>query len=462
MLCVLKLSEGLDEKPTVQFHGSDGLIGDSYKSYLTHREILERFLKAFRAQDPQNCPTILVIGTHKDQQQKLDLCELDKFLQNFKEEVIQFGDHCIAMLSCTSDKNEDQKKVEDIREALVTKGTNIEETPMAWFGLELALKKASQSENSKPKGIMSLEQCKLEANKLPYFKTRSGQFNAALKHFVKHNIFLYYKDALPDVVFCDPKVLLTMVTEIVKHHYEVKQGKRAVKGTKFKDYCYVSATILDCILSQYYNDIFSSKSFLNLLSDLKVVAAVNTNGDHLMPALLQNATHPATKVGEIDRKKRLPPLCIRFDEGCAPSGVFCSLVTTLLQPGKWELWKKNGKPFCCFRNCITFTYQMTVITLVDYFSHFSIYMYIPIQSKDKDMPLKIKDEIHNSITTIAERLQYSNLTFQDAIECPECKHTEVALWNLENQYKCTVDDVHTGPIPEAYQIWMKTAGMWKV
>ena len=40
-----------------------------------------------------------------------------------------------------------------------------EDTSVPRFGLELALKQASQSENSKPKGILTYEQCKPEANK---------------------------------------------------------------------------------------------------------------------------------------------------------------------------------------------------------------------------------------------------------------------------------------------------------
>ena len=279
-----------------------------------------------------------------------------------------------------SDENEDQKIVEQIRKLLlvrVTKGTNIEKTPMAWFGLELALKKASQ--HSKPNGILSLEQCKLEANNFAFFRTRSGQFDEALKHFVEHNIFLYYPDVLPNVtvVFCDPQVLLTMVTEIVKHHYKVKQSECGVKGTTFRYNAYITADMLESILPQYYNGTFSPKCFLKLLSDLNVVSAVNESGDHLMPALLQNAENLATKVGEIEGKKRLPPLCISFNGGCAPSGVFCSLVTTLLQSVNWKLCMDKGKPYCCYRNCITFTYQTTIITLVDYFTHLCISQYNP-------------------------------------------------------------------------------------
>ena len=479
MLFVFKLSEGLDEKPTVEYYGPDGTrIGEKYESYLTHKEILKHCLKVFRAQDHTKCPKILVIGTHKDHPQKLNDKDLEECLKPFQNNVVNFGDQSITKLDCTSKEN--NEKVEEIRKQLqvLTKDiknenincTEIEQTPMAWFGLELALKKESQSKNVKRKGILSLEQCKMEADRFEYFSANSGQFDAALEHLVKHNIFLYYKDVLPNVVFCDPQVLLTMVTKIVHYHYKLKHSECAVTGTSFRDNAYVSAKILSEISPEYDNndEMFSSELFFKLLSDLKLISSINTSGEYLMPALLQNADDLAAKVGEIKDKEQLPPLCISFDEGCAPSGVFCSLVATLLQQKHWKLCMNHGKPYCCFRNCVTFTFQeTTVITLVDYFSHFSIYMYRPTHSKDKDMQLTVKDGIHESIHMIAERLQYSNLKFQDAIPCPAHSnnktHVHVALWKHQqpgekDYYKCTVSDMNTGDVPNAYTIWMKTTG----
>ena len=472
VLFVFNLSEGLNEKPTVEYYGPDGTrIGDPYKSYLSHRQILEHCLKVFRAQGPGKCPKILVIGTHKDQPQSLKDEDLKKCLLPFEQNVVHFGDQSIALLNCKSKDN--KNTVEEIRKYF-TKDiendsincTEFEQTPMAWFGLELALKKASQSKNIKRKDILSHEQCKLEAEKFEYFKANSGQFDAALEHLVKHNIFLYYKDVLPNVVFCDPQVLLTMVTRIVQNHYKVKHSECAVTGTTFRNNAYISAKVLREILPEYddKDEIFPSKSILTVLSDLKLISSINKDDQYLMPALLQNADDPSAKVGEIDGKKRLPPLCISFDGGCAPNGVFCSLLATLLQSEKWNLCMNYGKPRCLFRNCVTFTFQeTTVITLVDHFLHFSINMYMPTDSNDKNMQLTVKDGIHESIRTIAKRLLYSDLKILDAIPCPaHSEEMHVALWKqqpgVEDFYSCTVSHSETGAIPDAYRNWMKTTG----
>ena len=474
MLFVYKLSEGLDEKPTVEYYGPDGPIGGTYKSYLTHREILEHCLKVFRAQNPKKCPTILLIGTHKDMpKQKLKIDELQKCLTLFKQNVVHFGsDQPIAMLDCLSSEKEESDIVKDVRKEILKVVDKIksEETPMAWFGLELALKQASQRQNSKSKGILTLEQCEVEANKFEYFQIHIGEFDAAVEHLVKHNIFLHYK-VLPDVVFCDPQVLLTRVTEIVQYHYKLKHDKiGSVKGTTFMENAYISAEVLKSMSPDRYSDkdgVLPLESFFTLLSHLKIISAISTSsgnsGVYLMPALLSNVDNPAAKVEEI-HKEHLPPLCISFDGGYAPSGLFCSLLATLLQSKNWELSMNDGSPECCFRNCVTFTYQeTTVITLVDYFSHFSIYANISTHlNTQKHLPAAIRGEIHESILTVAKGLQYSNLKLQDAIMCPS--HPEgnhVALWRQgeKEYYSCTVQPRMTKPIPQEYQVWMKNKGL---
>ena len=466
MLFVFNLSEGLNEKPEIEYYDSKGRIGKSYTSYLTHREILEHCLKVFSAQG-EKAPNFMLIGTHNDHHlKKLQVTDLDKILKTCQQgtHVVRFGGQPIGMLDCLSDKDEDKDMVEEIRQQIleVIEGVDSEDTPMAWFGLELALKKASQSVT--PKGILSHEQCKQEANLLNYFNTQSGQFDAALEHLVKHNIFLHYQTMLSDVVFCDPQVLLDMVTRIVQHHYMLKHKAVNKKMAPFMDRGYITADILKSISLPCSDDngIFPLESFLELLKYLKIISPIQKNSvEYLMPALLPIADDLAAKVGEISGKKRLPPLCISFDGGCAPNGVFCSLVTTLLQLDNWKLCIREQNPLCCFRNCVTFEYQeIAIITLVDFFTHFSIYLYIPTHPKIS--PHIIKDVVHESIREVSHRLHYSHLKFQDAIPCPEHhddKH--VALWHQPTGdafWKCTFNGLYSKPIPDVYKDWMPSTG----
>ena len=95
MIFVFKLSESLHHKPKVEYVGSTGRIGDPCDSYLTHKEILEHSLKTFHEPSGQN-PTIVVVGTHKDCEQKLEIEDLKKCLNHMKSSLVHFGSEPIA------------------------------------------------------------------------------------------------------------------------------------------------------------------------------------------------------------------------------------------------------------------------------------------------------------------------------------------------------------------------------
>lgn len=74
-----------------------------------------------------------------------------------------------------------------------------------------------------------------------------------MKHLVENNIFLYYQDILEDIVFCDPQSLLDEVTQIVRQHYMLVNGRQCLPGALliFKTHAYISDKIIERILPQY-------------------------------------------------------------------------------------------------------------------------------------------------------------------------------------------------------------------
>ena len=450
MIFVFKSSESLYHKPKVEYVGSSGCIGDPYDSYLTHKEILEHSLKAFHVIGDQNS-TILVVGTHKDCEQKLEIEDLKECLKNIKNGIVHFGSEPIALVDCYSKHGHERKEViEDIRTNIMDMAESItsQKTPLAWFGLEMELKKAS-----KPKaGILSLCKCIEEAQKFSLFKNNMDQFYAALQHLIEHNIFLHYRDILPDIVFCDPQVLLSEVTHIVQHHYMLKNSKRARRGDmiSFVNNGYISKHILKHI-NKTQNSI-DPEIFLKLLSELNIISAIRTTDFYLMPALLSNTENPAMNVTSIAGKETIPPLCITFDGGCSPSGLFSSLLAHLLQSQGWKLSMKKGNPRCCFHNCVTYVYcEETIVTLMDLFTDFRIY----VQTPPHDAPQicrHIHEIVHNAIGAVHKS---SKLKYQDTILCPSHpEQNHVASFSTHKDiYQCKIDDTVSGPIPEGYKIW---------
>ena len=457
VIFVFKLSESLDQKPMVEYYGPDGRpIGEKCESYLTHKEILEHSLKVLKAhKDP--CPKILVIGTHKDHSpQKLEIEKLNTCLKPFYGSVFQFGSHPIALINCFSCEDDIKNLLNHIRKEIMTATDNVgyKPTPLAWFYLEIALKTASQS--SKPSGILSLQKCKEVAESLPYFKGEAGLFDRALDHLVKNNIFLYFSDILKDIVFCDPQSLLNEVTEIVKQHYKLVNSTYGKVGSvlMFEKHAYISDDILKQILPQFRDKeyILKTEELFKLLTKLNIISKLSRSNYYLMPALLSNIQDPVKKAKEISNED-IPPFCISF-EGCAPSGLFCSLVAHILHSEDWKLCMNDNTPKCCYRNCVQFMcHKQTVVTLVDSFSHFMIYIKSPYTTS----PYIIKDMVHKTIDEVAKCLSFDAMKYEAAIECPEHpgRHDHVAVWHhTPNEfYVCKKDNSITGHIDQKYHIW---------
>ena len=156
---IFKLSESLHHKHKIEYFDISGPIGDPCELYLTHEEILAHSIKTFHDPSGQS-PTILVIGTHKDQPRNR---RFKKCLKPISKNVVHFGSEPIALMNCLSKNNQDV--IEEIRSNIMEAAESIEskKTPLAWFGLEMALTKVS-----KPKaGILLINECKKEADKFP-------------------------------------------------------------------------------------------------------------------------------------------------------------------------------------------------------------------------------------------------------------------------------------------------------
>ena len=126
---VSNLSEGLNQMPVMEYYGPNGLlpIRDSCESYLTHKETLEHSLKDLK---DAICPTILVVGTHKDcHPQRLNIDEPKKYLEQFYEYFIQFGD---ALINCLESNAAIIKILAEIKNGIITAANSVN----VWFVLD--------------------------------------------------------------------------------------------------------------------------------------------------------------------------------------------------------------------------------------------------------------------------------------------------------------------------------------
>ena len=467
---VLKLSEELSHHPTIEYYGADGKrVGKPYRSSLSHKQILQHCLGAIHSQDAH--PLIIIVGTHRDALRwrfwKESIEEKNKQLQALLDSTHSTALYCgegmkelIFAVNGLSPEDVDRHVAQVLKKQIISKSPQqLIKMPIAWFGLEVVLQRSSHD------GVLSLVECQVSAKR---FHIEGDAFSAALHHLVKHNVFLYFPEVLPQTVFCDPQVVLTKVTELVQYHHkltDIPDEGVAVRGdlVMFRDHGLLSVELLRKFPKHYKEDLFTPQDLVKLLVSRGAIAMIR-DGEYLMPALLPHLD--STQVSKY--LERGASLMIRFPHGYIPSGLFCCLVALLLS-SSWKVCMDRGKPLCLYRNCIRLVHKVSVevVTLVDMFSYIQI-------SASNMVCRQARDCVHSGIKSACSVLKYHNVQFEDAFMCAGARctsdppHVAVVVCSRSAcKWKCTIKDDQNGDLSEDQLMWLggnkhqksSTAGM---
>ena len=456
---VLKLSEELSHHPTIEYYGADGKpVGKPYRSSLSHKQILQHCLGAIHSQDAH--PLIVIVGTHRDakgscaetMQEKNQ--QLQALLDSTHFKVLFCGegmDELIFAVNGLSPEDVDRHVAQVLKKQIISMSPKLLiKMPLAWFGLEVVLQRSSHD------GILSLVECQVSAKR---FHIEGDAFSAALHHLVKHNVFLYYPEVLPQAVFYDPQVVLTKVTELVQYHYKLTDNPDkgvAVTGdlVMFRDHGLLSEELLRTFPKHYKEGLFTPQDLVKLLVSRGAIAMIR-DGEYLMPALLPHLD--STQVSKY--LERGASLIIRPTQGYVPSGLFCCLVAHLMSPTNLSPWKvcmERGKPLCLYRNCISFVPKnsVEVVTLVDMFSYIQI-------SASNMVSRQARDSVYKGIKRACSVLKYHNVQFEDAFMCAGTRcttdppHVAVVVCSRSAyKWKCTILESQNGDLSEDQLMWL--------
>eukprot|EP00731_Ephydatia_muelleri_P014714 Em0008g434a len=223
ILYAVNLSEPLDHHPMIYFYGQDCKpLGEPYQSPSSHNQVLHQCVRATYTGDVH--PQVFVVGTHRDKE--------NECLEKKKDKDIIIRQ--IVPPECSLvEKNEseviwdvngiepdsiDQGVANHLRQAIVghcSKDASSPLLPMKWFVLEM------QITRSAVRGVLSLSKCLELAQRLGIDELG---LEAALKHMVKYNLFLWYHKVpeLRDVVISDPQVILKIITDLVESFLQHK------------------------------------------------------------------------------------------------------------------------------------------------------------------------------------------------------------------------------------------------
>ena len=456
---VLKLSEELSHHPTIEYYGADGKpVGKPYRSSLSHKQILQHCLGAIHSQDAH--PLIMIVGTHRDALRwrfwKESIEEKNKQLQALLDSTHSTALYCgegmkelIFAVNGLSPEDVDRHVAQVLKKQIISKSPQqLIKMPIAWFGLEVVLQRSSHD------GVLSLVECQVSAKK---FHIEGDAFSAALHHLVKHNVFLYYSEVLPQTVFCDPQVVLTKVTELVQYHYKLTDNPDegvAVRGdlVMFRDHGLLSVELLRKFPKHYKEDLFTPQDLVKLLVSRGAIAMIR-DGEYLMPALLPHLD--STQVSKY--LERGTSLMIRFPHGYIPSGLFCCLVALLLS-SSWKVCMDRGKPLCLYRNCIRLGQMKSseIVTLVDMFSYIEVH----VEEASSEVCREIRGLVHSGIKSACSVLKYHNVQFEDAFMCAgahctsDPPHVAVVVCSRSAyKWKCTIKDDQNGDLSEDQLMW---------
>ena len=517
---VLDVTKNLDAYPTLTLHDDGTAFKKPIVSPRTIRQIIQQLARTMQAKRGKKksvkSSKFLVIGTHKDCVDKAKLSEVLSalneelktiFLPAMEEELIVFGEgKIVCAVNLLNPDSDDEKAFDSIRDSIVSAGIGIEiDTPLCLFMFEQDAIKYAEEKKGKGRHVLvlSLEECLQVGARL---KMGREMVQAALIYFHRHNVFLYFRQILPNLVFLDPQVPLDFVNAIVRFSYKAKSG--AIGPLTAQQIRFCSEGILtekllqhECLSTSFIPKLYEPRHALNLFQHIFTIAPLSedsTEATDSRQPLTAHIAEPAKKtvtalgkapqVGKTeylmmcllpakapnDICKYLPsfpqvsPLLVRFSNDCAPSGSFGNTVSCLISSFKWKIsHTRQRKAECLAHNIVTLRPHNAPVkvTLVNSTSYFEIHMNAGIAD---DTPLKeycsqIRSTIFAALKKVFQTMQFEDIEVEPAFLCP-CDPTTSAhaatifpesAVTTKSQLVCSETELSVGKLQWSQGVWFQ-------
>ena len=475
LLLLVKLSEELSDTPTVEYFSPDG------KSYqlgvfpLSNEQLLLQAaqLSLFHQsqislphniiEKEQSQPNMTVVGTFTDQESKCKETRSEKnnrlkqLLQPFQKQLIPRSKSEIIFpvnaKSAGEGKNEDPVATE-LRRMIQKLAPRLRmRFPLLWYFLEMELRRLGLK-------IVTKSECWEIAKKLGFDSKEA--LEAALLYLHEANLFLYYPDVLSNTIFVDPQAVLINITQLYERHIKLEDAPESdVVGEddlRYRDQALFTASALISLDTDYSKAAFPNEDLIALLQNRLIVSEmlflINDETTYFMPSLL-----PALEEGDIIRPKTTAasPLIISFQEGWAPTGLFCALVVSLLSRKSQLPWKiselVSSNMSKLYKNYLEFSigYIAGSITLVNTMKQFELH---PSSELPSDLLPPIWQTIDQNLKEACSKYSYK-VSHRFAFEC-NCgllpSHT--ALISLEKStVQCSQDPDRVEPLSSKQKLW---------
>ena len=481
---VFKLNEALGSYPMVRYSVDGKPICEPYACSETHDQILEHCLRVIRSQkatDKESKPHIMLIGTHKDEEEKCDTeTRKDKneklaklMLPEFKKEVKYYRQNppeLIFPLNAKNPGDEEKKIAAQIRQLVSEKcAAKPIDIPLQWHALESLLEDLSAKLD---KSVITKEELWDAAQSL-HFEDESA-LDAALQFLHQHNLVFYYPEILPGLIFTNAQVLLNKVTEIVREAHKLQDGKTTAETSevqsetwqRFYQHALVSAELLaQKEFSQHYiPGVFDHKHIMKLFKELLIFAIFNST-EFFVPAILRKLTKEELDQHREKYSTSTASLVLGFpDHGGPLLGVFCATVVALLSddnlnPRPWRVNMDHITPTCLYRNCVKFNIPKCPgsITVIDSFEHIEVH--ISRAAARKDYPKVIKRAVFDCLrkATLALHYDYTKPTIGFGCPCKSVSEFHLATIGEDPIWICSKDEEECGDLTPGQMMWLDDA-----
>ena len=406
-------------------------------------------------------PKVFLVGTHKDRVDDKRIKDIQRELKdalattNFhKEGMLVFAspnEPALTINSC-SDNEEDASKIRQFVEKIIEKDPAFKvSVPAAWLALSLSLRLLESS-------VISFDDCRTFASDCAIDTDEEIKEALWFLH-TKLGVIRYFHQIpeLSDIVICDPQVLFDKITSLITRTFTFEETQDAYTSVEFQQKGIFPARVIDEI-SGGSNNLLTTSKLITLLKHLHIIAEIYDEQSedpsrYLIPSVLSHAPYlshkkrPAFvhKVASFFKRRSsepsIPPLCILFQCGYCPKGMFGALVADLMNCStglyRWRLI--DG---AIFRDQVQFkvgqAHHVVTISLQLTFLEINVSAETghakSLQEKNPKVVCNdIRLEIQQSLINVSKTLHYgSEAGIYFGFHCTSCPDSTPALCDEED------------------------------
>ena len=392
---VLRTDIDIYKKNVIQYRAPSGKIINRYQSSISTVDALIQFLTSVSAIDTttegvfqergvyrSHKPIVFIVGTHIDKLESRASSVIAKINEsldilirhhNFSK-VVRYANHNSLKVMYTVDNTSEKDDNFEVLRKDVNKFIGRSEFtvlyPVSYLLSCLELHNMKDT-------VISMDQFKQLVSK---FNITSDQVNHLLQflHFRIGIIQHYDVDKLSDIVIKEPQVLFNKVTDLLVKTFLTGEAMTDEEQTSFSQKGILEASSFESILEES-NDKITTMQFLAFMVHLRLaVSFTDKTGiqKYFIPSVLNHA--PSLTCEE--RKTDIAPLCICFQLGHCPQGLFGVLISHLVNPDKKHEFSFDLSEDKIYQDQVSLevnsSEDVDEISLKRYLSHIEVTMYL--------------------------------------------------------------------------------------